>query len=89
MIIKYLNLLDKYKSLKRDYETLKQDYNKIKEQYDSKERLPIWGIVRYRDNKFDCVWSGGLTKREADKRCKELNSDYHKNYGEYVVEMNP
>ena len=79
----------KYAELKIKYNHLKNDYDKLKEQYYSKERLPIWGVVRYRNNKFDCVWTSGLTKREADKYCYKLNSDYHKNYGEYVVEMNP
>lgn len=52
-----------------------------------KEKLPIWAIVRYKHNgTYDCVWSSGHTKRDADKKCKQLNSDYHKNYGKYVVE---
>lgn len=53
------------------------------------ERMPIWDIVRYKTNgEYDCVWSGEHSKRDADKRCKELNEDYHKNYGKYVVERN-
>ena len=51
------------------------------------ERMHVWNIVRYRHNgEYDCVWSSGHTKREADKRCKELNEDYHMYYGKYVVE---
>lgn len=49
-------------------------------------KAPVWGIVRYRDGQFDCIWSRGHTKREAEKKCKKLNSDYHKDYGEYSVE---
>lgn len=53
------------------------------------ERMPIWDIVRYAHNgEYDCVWSSMHTKRDADKRCKALNEDYHKNYGKYVVERN-
>ena len=53
------------------------------------ERMPIWDIVRYSHNgEYDCVWSSAHTKRDADKRCKALNEDYHKNYGKYVVERN-
>ena len=53
------------------------------------ERMSIWDIVRYKPNGvYDCVWSGMHTKRDADKICKELNEDYHKNYGKYVVERN-
>lgn len=52
-----------------------------------KEKLHIWAIVRYsHDGKYDCVWSSGYTKRDAEKKCKQLNNDYHKNYGKYVVE---
>lgn len=52
-----------------------------------REKLCIWDIVRYKDNcEYDCVWSSGHTKREADKICAQLNSDYHKYYGKYVVE---
>lgn len=52
-----------------------------------KEKMHIWDIVRYKDNgEYDCVWSSGHTKREADKRCAKLNSDYHRYYGKYVVE---
>lgn len=52
-----------------------------------REKLCIWDIVRYKDNgEYDCVWSSGHTKRDADKRCAKLNSDYHKYYGKYVVE---
>lgn len=50
------------------------------------DKAPVWGIVRYRDGQFDCIWSRGHTKREAEKKCKKLNSDYHKDYGEYSVE---
>ena len=53
------------------------------------ERMDIWDIVRYTHNgEYDCVWSSMHTKRDADKRCKALNEDYHKNYGKYVVERN-
>ena len=53
------------------------------------ERMPIWDIVRYTHNdEYDCVWSSMHTKRDADKRCKALNEDYHKYYGKYVVERN-
>lgn len=53
------------------------------------ERMPIWDIVRYTHNgEYDCVWSSGHSKRDADKSCKELNEDYHKYYGKYVVERN-
>lgn len=52
-----------------------------------REKLCIWDIVRYKDNgEYDCVWSSGHTKRDADKKCAKLNSDYHKYYGKYVVE---
>lgn len=52
-----------------------------------REKLCIWDIVRYKNNgEYDCVWSSGHTKRDADKRCAKLNSDYHKYYGKYVVE---
>lgn len=52
-----------------------------------REKLCIWDIVRYKDNgEYDCVWSSGYTKRDADKKCAKLNSDYHKYYGKYVVE---
>jgi len=50
------------------------------------DKAPVWGIVRYRNGYFDCIWSRGHTKKEAEKRCKKLNSDYHQNYGEYSVE---
>lgn len=50
------------------------------------DKAPVWGIVRYRNGQFDCIWSRGHTKREAEKKCKKLNSDYHKDYGEYSVE---
>jgi hypothetical protein len=51
--------------------------------------MPIWDIVRYKTNgEYDCVWGSMHTKRDADKRCKALNEDYHKNYGKYVVERN-
>lgn len=53
------------------------------------ERMSIWDIVRYKHNgEYDCVWSSMHTKRDAEKHCKELNEDYHKNYGKYVVERN-
>lgn len=48
--------------------------------------LPIYNIVRYRDGKYDCIWDSGITLRNALKICKVLNEDYHRNYGEYVVE---
>lgn len=65
-----------------------EEYKKL-EDFESKERLSIWSIVRYKkDGEYDCVWSSGHTKREADKRCKALNEDYHKKYGKYVVEIN-
>lgn len=52
-----------------------------------KEKMHIWDIVRYKDNgEYDCVWSSGYTKRDADKQCAKLNSDYHNYYGKYVVE---
>lgn len=52
-----------------------------------REKMHIWDIVRYKDNgEYDCVWSSGYTKRDADKKCAKLNSDYHKYYGKYVVE---
>ena len=51
--------------------------------------LPIFNIVRYDENgNYDCMWKSGLRFRDAIKKCKELNSDYHKYYGEYVVEDN-
>lgn len=50
------------------------------------DKLNVWGIVRYVNGKYDCVWHSGYSKREAEKRCKELNSDYHRYYGTYVVE---
>lgn len=57
------------------------------------ENLPInsrlWHIVRYtRNGVYDCIWSSGHTLRDALKRCKQLNEDYHKYYGVYVVEDN-
>lgn len=53
----------------------------------NRDNMPIWSIVRYKHNgEYDCVWSSGHTKRDADKICAELNQDYHKNYGKYVVE---
>ena len=56
---------------------------------DELERMAIWDIVRYKANgEYDCVWSSMHTKRDADKRCKALNEDYHKYYGKYVVERN-
>lgn len=65
-----------------------QEYKDFKE-FEKKERYHIWDIVRYKDNgEYDCVWSAGHTLREAKKRCKELNNDYHRNYGKYVVELN-
>jgi len=49
--------------------------------------LPIYSIVRYHeDGSYDCIWSSNYTLHNAQKRCKELNEDYHKNYGVYVVE---
>lgn len=45
-----------------------------------------WCIIRYRDDKFDCVWKSGLRKDVAEKKAKELNNDYHKNYGFYIAE---
>ena len=49
--------------------------------------LPIYSIVRYhKDGSYDCIWSSRHTFRNALKRCNELNEDYHKNYGVYVVE---
>lgn len=49
--------------------------------------LPIYTIVRYHsDGSYDCIWSDKHTLRDALKKCKELNEDYHKNYGVYVVE---
>ena len=53
----------------------------------SHANTPIHAIVRYKKNgEYDCVWKSGLTRREAERLCEELNSDYHKNYGTYVVE---
>lgn len=47
----------------------------------------IYTIVRYYfDGSYDCIWSSGHTLRDALKKCKELNNDYHKNYGIYIVE---
>ena len=52
-----------------------------------REKMCIWDIVRYKSSgEYDCVWSSGHTKRDADKICAKLNSDYHKYYGKYVVE---
>lgn len=49
--------------------------------------LPIYSIVRYhKDGSYDCIWNSNYTLRNALKRCKELNEDYHKNYGVYIVE---
>ena len=49
--------------------------------------LPIYTIVRYKDNgDYDCVWSSGHMLRDAIKKCKQLNEDYHKVYGKYIVE---
>lgn len=50
------------------------------------DKLPVWDVVRYHNDMFDCVWSGNHTRREAEKVCKKLNNDYHRNYGEYRVE---
>ena len=34
-----------------------------------REKMHIWDIVRYKDNgEYDCVWSSGYTKRDADKK---------------------
>lgn len=73
-------------SFKEEKKNIEEKYL---EQYNDIERKPIWDIVRYHENgEYDCVWSRGHTKREADKRCAKLNTDYHKNYGIYVVEIN-
>ena len=54
---------------------------------DSGINSPYCSIVRYKKNgEYDCVWSSGHTRRDAEKRAEKLNSDYHKNYGTYVVE---
>ena len=54
---------------------------------DSHINSPYCSIVRYKkDGSYDCVWQNGLTRREAEKRVEKLNSDYHKNYGTYVIE---
>lgn len=50
------------------------------------DKQHVWGVVRYRNGQFDCVWSSGYSKRGAEKLCEKLNNDYHKNYGEYRVE---
>lgn len=66
----------------------REEYEKYKN-FDTKERMPIWGVVRYRNGEYDNVWRDNMTKRDAEKLCEKLNSDYHKYYGDYVVEMNP
>ena len=67
---------------------VKEDIATIKKEPEiDREKLCIWDVVRYKSNgDYDCVWSSGHTKRDADKRCAKLNSDYHKYYGKYVVE---
>ena len=90
MITFFISILCFFFGVAAGFITINILHNRDNEGYTNEEKHSFYRIVRYRNNKFDCIWRNVIyDKRVADKECARLNNPNCGNewrYGKYVVE---